>query len=189
VLTALAAIAYDVPIRPWMLAWGSTPQERARALPGDEAAPSAPGGSTRAVTIAAPATSVWPWVAQIGQDRGGFYSYTWLENLAGARITNTDRIHPEWQHRVVGETVRLHPGGGLKVTRFEPGRVLALEGWGTFVVEPDGPDRTRVLARSHGQRGLAQRMIGLLIEIPHFIMERKMLLGIKERAEGAAAGR
>lgn len=186
VMTGVALAAYAWRVRPWMLTWGSTPEEQVQTLPGDEFAPGAPGRSTRAVTIGAPAASVWPWVAQIGQDRGGFYSYTWLENLAGCRMTNADRIHPEWQHRAVGDTVLLHPANGLKVTRFEPGRVLALEGWGAFVVESDGPDRTRLLARAHSQRGLVQRAMTLLIEVPHFVMERRMLLGIKERAERAA---
>ncbi len=188
-MTGVALAAYAWRVRPWMLAWGSTPEERTRTLPGDEFAPGAPGRSTRAVTIEAPASSVWPWVAQLGQDRGGFYSYAWLENLAGCRMTNADRIHPEWQHRAVGDTVLLHPANGLKVTRFEPDRVLALEGWGAFVVEPDGPGRTRLLARAHSQRGLAQRVMTLLIEVPHFVMERRMLLGIKERAEGAIPSR
>jgi hypothetical protein len=189
VMTGVALAAYAWRVRPWMLAWGSTPDERARTLPGDELAPGVPGRSTRAVTIEAPAASVWPWVAQLGQDRGGFYSYSWLENLAGCRMTNADRIHPEWQHRAVGDTVLLHPANGLKVTRFEPGRVLALEGWGAFVVEPDGSGRTRLLTRAHSQRGLAQRVMTLLIEVPHFVMERRMLLGIKERAERAIPNR
>ena len=189
VMTGVAVAAYVVGVRPWMLAWGSTAEERARTLPGDEFAPGAAGRSTRAVTIEAPAASVWPWVAQLGQDRGGFYSYSWLENLAGCRMTNADRIHPEWQHRAVGDTVLLHPANGLKVTRFEPGRVLALEGWGAFVVEPDDPGRTRLVARAHSQRGLAARIMTLLIEVPHFVMERRMLLGIKERAERGVPSR
>lgn len=187
--TAVAAGLYAWRVRPWMLAWGSTPEERSRTLPGDEFAPGEPGRSTRAVTIRAPSASVWPWVAQLGQDRGGFYSYEWLENLAGCRMANADRIHPEWQRRTVGETVLLHPANGLKVTRFEPGHVLALEGWGAFVVEPDGPDRTRLLARAHSQRGFVARIMTWLIEVPHFVMERRMLLGIKERAERTAQRR
>jgi len=86
-----------------------------------------PASGRRAVQIAAPAHVVWPWIAQIGQDRGGFYSYTWLENLAGCRMHNADRIHPEWQQRAAGETVLLHPASGLKVMRFEPGSALVLE--------------------------------------------------------------
>ena len=104
-LGALAVAGYVVGVRPWHLAWGVTPDEVAG---GDS---DGCGRSTRGVTIDAPADEVWPWVAQLGQDRGGFYSYEWLENLAGCRMRNADRIHPEWQHREIGETVYLHPVG------------------------------------------------------------------------------
>jgi hypothetical protein len=76
--------------------------------------------TTRAVSIDAAIEEGWPWLAQIGQDRGGSYSSQWLENLAGCRNANADRVHPEWQDRQVGETVLLHPGTGLKLARFEP---------------------------------------------------------------------
>ena len=131
---------------------------------------------------------MWPWLAQIGQDRGGFYSYEWLENLAGCRMRNADRIHPEWQHRAVGESVLLHPAFGLEVARFEPNRALVLDGWGSFVLEPIDDRRTRLISRSRVPRGWAALTYALLLEIPHFVMQRKMLLGIKERAERAASG-
>jgi hypothetical protein len=130
---------------------------------------------------------VWPWLAQIGQDRGGFYSYEWLGNLAGCRMQNADQIHPEWQEREVCETVLRHPANGLKVALFEPKRVLALKSWGAFVLEPIDERRTRLIARGREQRGFASLAYTLLLEIPHFIMERRMLLGIKERAERATS--
>ena len=173
---------YVLKIRPWLLAWGATPAERRKSLPEDELVPDAGSQSTRAVTIDAPVGDVWPWLAQIGQDRGGFYSYEWLENLAGCRMRNADRIHPEWQHREVGETVLLHPANGLALARFDPNRVLALEGWGAFVLEPLDRERSRLIARGRRRR-IAAVPYALLMEIPHFVMERKMLLGIKERAE------
>jgi hypothetical protein len=170
-----------------MLRWGSTAGERGAALPGDDVAP-IDRGRTRAVTVDAPVEDVWPWLAQIGQDRGGFYSFDVLENLAGCHLRSADRIHPEWQHRDVGELVMLHPANGLPVTCFEPGSVLALGGWGSFVVRPLPDGRTRLLARGLAPRGVARVLDPLLMEIPHFVMERKMLLGIKARAE-AATGR
>jgi hypothetical protein len=139
------------------------------------------------VTIDAPVEEVWPWLAQLGQDRGGFYSYEWLENLAGCEMKNAERIHPEWQHRELGETVHLHPAGGLRVSVFEAGHALGLEGWGTFVVESAGADRSRLIARGGVPRGLGAVAYGVLMEIPHFLMERRMLLGIKARAEGRYA--
>jgi len=165
--------AYLAVGRPLMLHWGATCEdlETQRAQ------------STRAVTVDAPPEAVWPWLAQIGQDRAGFYSYEWLENLAGCGMHNADEVHPEWQRREPGEMVPLHPLNGLPVARFEPGRALALEGWGTFELAPHGPDRTRLVARGEVPRGTAAVANTLLMEIPHFLMERKMLLGIKERAE------
>jgi hypothetical protein len=168
-----------------MRRWGATDGELEAPLPGDDLVPDPAGRPTRAVTIDAPVEDVWPWLAQIGQDRGGFYSYEWLENLAGCRMANADRIHPEWQHRDVGETVRLHPATGLKVQLFEPGRALALEGWGAFVVRDAGEGRTRLIARNQRPQGLAGAAYAALLELPHFVMERRMLLGIKERAERA----
>jgi hypothetical protein len=188
-----AAALYALVIRPWHLRWGTEPADETRELPGDDLLPEHATQILHAVTIDAPVEEVWPWLAQLGQDRGGFYSYEWLENLAGCEMRNADRIHPEWQHRELGETVHLHPAGGLRISVFQPGRALGLEGWGTFALEPFGTGQSRLFARGGMPRGLVAAAYGLLIEIPHFLMERRMLLGIKERAErshgsGACAG-
>lgn len=169
-----------------MLRWGATGADLERVLPGHETGAGPTAHMTNAVRIDAPAEAVWPWIAQIGQDRGGFYSYTWLENLAGCRMRNADRVHPEWQHREIGETVLLHPATGLNVLRPEPGHALVLEGDWSLVVEPDGPGRCRLLARSPAPSSLAGTAYGLLLELPHFIMQRRMLLEIKRRAERVA---
>jgi len=177
--------AYAFFIRPWHLRWGATDEELGKPLPGDELVPHPGIESTRAITVNAPVEQVWSWLAQIGQDRGGFYSYEWLENLAGCRMRNADRVHPEWQHREVGETVYLHPATGMKVATFEPGRTIVLEGWGAFVVEPIDEKSTRVILRTRVPRG-AMLYYLLGIEIPHFVMEQRMLKGIKEQAEQPA---
>jgi hypothetical protein len=184
-LGTAATALYALVIRPWHLHWGAEPGDEQRELPGDELLPRDGTQVLHAVTIDAPAEEVWPWLAQLGQDRGGFYSYEWLENLAGCEMKNADRVHPEWQHRELGETVHLHPAGGLRVSVFEQGRALGLEGWGTFALEPAGPHRTRLIARGGVPRGLAAAAYGVLMELPHFLMERRMLLGIKERAEAS----
>jgi uncharacterized protein YndB with AHSA1/START domain len=184
-LGTAAAALYALVIRPWHLRWGATPEDDERELPGDELLPENGTQILHAVTIDAPVEEVWPWLAQLGQDRGGFYSYEWLENLAGCRMRNADHIHPEWQHRELGETVHLHPAGGLRMSVFEPGRALGLEGWGTFAVVPLGPGRTRLIARGGVPRGAAAASYAVLMEIPHFLMERRMLLGIKQRAEAS----
>ena len=185
--TALVA-AYVAAIRPWMLRWGASTEETHKALPGDGLVPNPGSQSTRAVTVHAPVEVVWPWLAQVGQDRAGFYSYEWLEDLAGCRMRNAEQVHAERQERAIGDTVYLHHAYGLPVTRFERDRVLALKGWGAFVVEPLEGERTRLLARGRTARGPAVILDALLIEIPHFVMERKMLLGIMQRAERASVG-
>lgn len=182
-----AAVTYELRLAPAMRSWGSTAEERRRFLPGDEIVPQPGIEITQALTIAAPPAAVWPWLAQIGQDRGGFYSYEWLENLAGCEMRNANRIHPEWQQRELGEPVMLHPAApGLPVTVFEPGHAIGLEGWGVFAVEPDGSGGTRLIARGRIPRGRPTIAYRALIEIPHFVMQRRMLLGIRQRAEAAA---
>jgi hypothetical protein len=185
-LLALAgAAAYHRWALPWMRRWGATDAELEMTLPGDDAIADAGVQQTHVVQVDAPASEVWPWVAQIGQDRGGFYSYEWLENLAGCRMHNADRVHPEWQQRAIGETVLLHPASGLQVLRFEPGRALVLEGGWSLVVLDDGP-RCRLIARFRAPRGAIGSAYAMLLELPHFLMERRMLLGIKRRAERAS---
>ena len=152
-----------------------------------------------AITIQAPVDSVWQWVVQIGQDRAGFYSYDWLERLFGADIHNSNSIVPEWQARRVGDRVRAvqpsYLGGvfgrqlGWNVIAMEPGRAMVLEGWGAFTVEPVTPASSRMHVRTRGPgvptvAGIALTPISLLLLEPaHFIMERRLLLGIQERSE------
>ena len=184
-LTIAAAIAYVTVLRPWSRRWGATTDETTMPLPGDELVESPGIMMTRAVTVDAPVEEVWSWLAQIGQDRAGFYSYEWLENLAGCRMHNADRIHPEWQQRGIGDTVLLHPATGLKVARFEPPHSYAFEGGWYLALEPLNDTSTHLLARSRVPLGLPSLGYAIFIEAPHFIMERKMLRGIKARAEAA----
>ncbi|HEX7241306.1 MAG TPA: hypothetical protein VF263_13610 [Longimicrobiaceae bacterium] len=189
--------------RPWHMRWGSTGAELRRPLPGDETAAVPNFQIQHAVEIAAPPAEVWPWLAQIGHDRGGFYSYSRLENAFGLHVRNADRVHPEWQDVAAGDSVLSTPDDylglgrrfGWRVARAEPGRVLVLERWGAFVLEPAGAGTTRLVVRTRGGgeddlAALALAPLGLLVLEPaHFVMERRMLLGIKERVEAARAGR
>mgnify|MGYP000976189267 CR=1 FL=1 len=152
------------------------------------------------MTIAAPAEAVWPWVVQIGQERAGFYSYQFLENLFGCQIHNADRIHAEWQDRRVGDTLRLHPRmPPLRVEQIEAGRWFVVASpadspdgtrvsW-LFLVEPLGPGRSRFLSRyriRHPSTPVGRLTLGpTLIEPIGFMMDRRMLLGVKARAERA----
>lgn len=190
---ALAPWVYAVTVRPWLVRWGATDDEVRRPLPGDDLVPEPAAQSTRAVTIHAPAAEVWKWLVQIGHGRGGFYSYDWLENLAGIEIHSADRVDPAWQSLAVGDFVRAAPAqripdAGWTVAALEPERALVLRGWGAFVLDPIDGDSTRLIARSRmpGRPArLAAVRNAMTWELPHFIMERKMLLGIKARAERA----
>jgi hypothetical protein len=97
-------------------------------LPGDDLIPVANLSATRAISVGRRRDVVWPWIAQLGQGRGGFYSYDFLENLVGCNIKSAEQIVPEWQHVVVGDEVRLAPDVPLKVALVEPGRTLVLRG-------------------------------------------------------------
>jgi hypothetical protein len=100
---AVALLAYTFLVRPWHLRWGATNEEINVSLPGDPWIPAGAKVSTRAITIGAPVSAVWPWVAQLGQERGGFYTYDWLENLFLANMRNADRLLPEAQRLQVGD--------------------------------------------------------------------------------------
>src|SRR5512136_565862 len=128
-LAAGAVAIYTYVIRPWHLRWGTLDDEADRALPGDEWVPNARLCATHAVTIHAPLEQVWPWLVQIGQGRGGFYSYEFIENALGADIHNTDRILPEFQNLKMGDHVPLAQGGfGVPVAILDAPHTLVLHG-------------------------------------------------------------
>ena len=199
---AFAVLAYTsvaIVSRPWHSRWGSSRAELAASLPGDSLVPNVHYTIQHAVTIRATPTDVWPWLAQLGQDRAGFYSYDWLERAIGDRIQNADRIHPEWQTIRKGDLVRAtqpdYLGGrfgrdiGWRVADVQPGRALVLGGWGAFVLEPTANGTTRLIVRTrgNGKPNVALAPFGLLVFEPaHFVTERGMLRGIKVRAEREA---
>jgi hypothetical protein len=193
---AATLAAYLFVIRPWHLRWGATEREVETPLLGDELVAAPKINATHAITINAPASAVWPWLVQIGQNRGGFYSYTWLENLVGCHMRNADHIHPEWQELKVGDEVWLHPKAPpLHVLKVEPGLSIVLEKCWTFVLQPIDERTTRLIVRGRGDYNPDFKNILLnfifwrvIFEPAHFIMERKMMLGIKQRAEAMTAG-
>jgi len=175
--------------------WGATDAEVQHSLPGDDLVPHPKGGYTYAITIRASAADVWLWLVQIGQGRGGFYSYELIENLVGCQIHNADRIIPAFQHLEVGDGVRLHPKAPpLQVAAIEPGRVIVLYAgeytqngstWVFFLDELD-EGTTRLIARFRFDcKPSLGNMLGysFFLEPISCLMQRKMLLGIKQRAE------
>jgi len=203
VTTAVAAcgiLAYRRVVRPRMATWGATDAEIDARLPGDELLGTGATRMTRAITIAAPVEEVWRWLVQIGEDRAGFYSYAWLERLALTDMHNADRIVPEWQHRARGDTIwlaqRYGDRGRQVAAVLEPPRALVMVGprdfdvidsggraggsW-VFFLEPIDDTQTRLIVRSSGGP------VGTpLFDVIHFVMEQKMMRGIKERAERAS---
>jgi hypothetical protein len=182
---------YWVDIRPWMANWGSTAAEQQMSLPGDDLFPSGSDQSTLAITINAPSDVVWQWLVQIGQDRAGFYTYTWLENLVGADIHNADEIHPEWQHLTVGDVWRLTPptylwglgkDAAVPVLTSDPGSALVVEMFGAHVIVPIDDQTSRLIVRC--QSGPTNLLKAMVVEPLVFTLERRMLLGLKARAEG-----
>jgi hypothetical protein len=183
------------------LGWGATDDELSLALPGDELVQSPHVTATRAITIAAPPEAVWPWIAQLGQGKGGFYSYDFLENLVGCGIHSADRIVAAWQAPAVGSEFLLHPEVALRVAELHPGSALVLEGgvamgpipppydfsW-AFVVREGANRSTRLVVRERYR--YTRRWSALLVEpvqVISFVMSERMLRGIRLRSQRAIA--
>lgn len=192
-----AAAGYALAVRPRHLRWGATDAEVRRAMPRDQDVPHPTYVTNRAVTIAAPPEQVWPWLAQMGEwPRGGYYSYVWIERLMGMQVANADAVLPALQRVEEGDV--LDRMGYMTVKAVEPGRYLVLgppdaaadvDSTWALALYPrvDGTTRlvSRVRARlPRGPRGL---LWWALLDPGQFVMERKMLLGIKRRAEALAA--
>lgn len=185
------------------LSWGATPDEAATTLPGDDLIPRPKWGFTYAVDVGAPPEAVWPWIVQIGQRRGGFYSYQTLENMFGCDIHNSAEILPEHQHPQIGDEVRLHPKApAMRIAVLDAPTAFVLHGapadvggdesyatstW-QFALRPAGGGRSRLYmrGRSDYSHDLVSRMsFGRFpLEPIMFVMSRKMLREISRLAEG-----
>ncbi len=205
------AVAWQRVVDPWQRTWGATEEEVGGVLPGDHLVAEPAAEATRAVTVEAPPEAVWPWIVQIGADRGGFYSYDWLENLAGLGVHSARRVVPAWQGLAEGDVVYADAGrtGGWRVAEIVPGRALVLQvvdvrtcralrrderlGWEfvwSFALVPAGSGRTRLVVRERVGTGnplarLARGPVGLA----SFVMTRRMLLGVRARVEAGEAAR
>lgn len=179
------------------LRWGATVAETRRTLTGDDRLADPDLVSTRAITIRAGVEQVWPWVVQLGQGRGGFYSYDGLENLVGCDIHSADAVNPDWQHLAVGDPVRLAPDFALTAAAVDAPRTLVLQGgllpglvtapydftW-TFDLSPVSAGETRVLIRErYSYRQWWSRLIIEPVSVISFVMSHRMLNGLRDRAE------
>jgi hypothetical protein len=203
VLVLALAATYHARLRPWHRQWGTSPRERVGELPGDELVSQPADQVTHAVEIDAPPAEVWQWLVQLGQNRGGFYSYDFLENLVGADIHTVDRIVPAYQELAEGDVIRLapedypvsRPDSAPEVAHLEEGRAFVLQppvdgptwAW-AFVCRETDKGTTRLVARMRSPASsswIAAALEYLFWEPAHFVMERKMLLEIKRRAESS----
>jgi hypothetical protein len=186
------AIAYARFLRTPILTWGATDEEAAARLPGDELLEDADGVATRAITIEAPVSAVWPWIAQMGPaPRGGAYTYDWIENLLGLNMHSVDRVLPEYQQPQVGEGFG-YGQNKMSLAIVEPEHVLATRSangnwvWTFILDEQDG--KTRLISRGRFRLPKVKDKLGMIpMEPGSLLMERKMLHGIKQRAERLAA--
>ena len=183
-------------LTPWMDRYGATDAEVAATFPGDELVPEPASFVNRAITIHASPEDIYPWLLQLDAEKGGWYSYDWLEtNLLRCPMTNADRIHPEWQDRQVGDVVRMCPGDAgpppFTVAQLHPNRAMVMghqenDEWVDlyqFVITPQEDGSSRLILRTRTM------MTGGLWDVIHpgvFLMERGLLNGVKVRAEGQA---
>jgi hypothetical protein len=188
-----AAVLSRLLLRERVITWGATEAEADARLPGDELLEDATMVSTRAITIDAPASAVWPWIVQMGVGRGGAYTYDWIERRLGLDIQSADRVIPELQNVNVGDTLPMAPNApGLRVEIADAERVFALRSedgrwvWSFVMTESGGSTRLVSRNRAPAPASLKEKIAMLVMEPGSLVMERKMLQGIKERAERLA---
>ncbi len=205
-LEGAALIVWNLVATPFIarsrLRWGLVGTEEGDALPGDELVPEAKWSYTLGIAVEAAPEEVWPWIAQIGQGRGGFYTYQTLENMVGCQIANTTEILPEHQHPEVGDDIYLHPSAPpMRIEIVEPPNALVLLGspadiggedsWGIstwqFAVNAGSDGGSRFLTRGrydYTPDWKSRLAFGRFpLEVISFVMSRKMMLEIKRLAE------
>ena len=177
-------------IKPFIFTWGSTEQEVSMPMPGDQLASFI--SSTRSITINAPISQVWDWLIQLGADRGGFYSYWFIEKPLGYKYRAQHRIEPEFKDMEVGHVIKTSLDQSRSVIKFsfpvvavDPGKSFVLKNWGCFLLDEINPEKTRLIVRTHGHTLSSWKdQLEYFLMMPlHYLMERRMLMGIKTRAE------
>jgi hypothetical protein len=198
VIVVLAAV-YWFPVRRWMARWGTTSEERTRPMAGDAIIPNPTHWATHAVTIEAPPDDIWPWLVQLGYQRGGLYSYDWLDRLFGILDRpSANNVLPWFQQLAVGDKIPLGPRQELTVAALHEKRALALrysahefEWVWQFSLYPLNERRTRLITRGteRYKNTVGAWLFMRVMEPAAFVMTRRMLLGVKQRAEALQAAR
>jgi hypothetical protein len=192
--SGLATWLYRARLRDWHMNWGANPEEIAMRLPGDELLEHADIVANRALRIDAPPSAVWPWLVQMGPGRGGAYTYDWIENFLGLGMHSAKEINPEWQQLELGDTPSVKPGSepglsAMRVRVLEPERALVMASddgkwvWEFHLFPDDGGTRLLSRNRVKTSSSVPARLAMAVMTPGSWVMERKMLLGIKERAE------
>jgi hypothetical protein len=188
----LQLIIYVVFLTPIINTWGATKEEAKMTLIGDELAPTIV--STRAITIDVPIAQVWQWIIQLGADRGGFFSYTFIEKALGYESRENGTV-PEFQNMEVGRIIPTSLDESKSLIKYHfpvravnPGESFVVENWGAFVLKKIDAHQTRLIVRTHGQEltTLTSKVESLLGMAAHYIMERRMLIGFKAHTEAGA---
>jgi hypothetical protein len=190
-------LVYWFPVRRWFSRWGATNADLARRMPGDADIAETTYSATLAVTIDARPEHIWPWLVQMGYQRGGLYSYDWLDRLFGyLDRPSASHVLPEFQHLEVGDTIPIGRGPGFPVTAIEPRQALVLGGEGDgvawvwqFGLYQLDENRTRLVSRNAVRipAQVGAMLFMHVLEPAAFIMTRRMLLGLKCRAETLAS--
>jgi hypothetical protein len=188
----LGPLAYVLFLRRGCLTWGATRDEVSGKLAGDDLLPDAGLVTTRAVTIDAPPGAIWPWLVQMGSGRGGAYTYDWVENLIGLKMHSASEILTQFQDLKIGDSIPMGHGKFMEVEELDPSTALVVRSedlnwvW-SFILVPHDDGRTRLISRNRiataAIPSAARLFYTLVMEPGSLVMERRMLLGIKERAE------
>jgi len=191
------AVVYWLPIRRWMSRWGTTSPDLTRVMAGDGLIAHPTYSGTMAVIVNARPEHIWPWLVQMGYKRGGLYSYDWLDRLFGyLDRPSATRILPEFQQLAVGDEIPLGRGPRWPVAAVEASRALVLDmrnmggiDWvWQFGLYPVDEKRTQLVSRSRVRaKTIWARLLTFAIEPAGFLMTRRMLLGLRQRAEALTA--
>jgi len=211
----LLALAYARWVRPWHMHWGLPCEEKnGLAVPGDSLIANPKVETTHAIVVRGTPAMIWPWLVQMGQGRGGFYTYTWLEQLFGAAPRHKGELVEEWQSLRVGDPVWLHPETApMEVRRLERNESLVFytgagafadfgdrfeaqadpqfaSSW-AFFLQPLSAESTRLIVRNrstYGPKLQNEIAVRCLLEPLHFVVERKLLKTVKRLVEAEDAG-
>jgi len=185
---------YLVIIRPLQLQSGATREEVERMMPGDDLVSHPSFLATRAITIRGRPEDIWPWIAQMGFDRAGYYGYDLIENLGSKKgIRSAESLVPELQHPKPGDVMPISSVAHLIFGTIEPERYLIWQseaiphdGAFTWALYPIDDDHTRLVSRIRLRYHWTSPALALdlFTEFADHVAVPRILEGVKDRVEG-----